>query len=100
MKASVAPEELHQRWIHSHEEDTPQEMVFRPATHTFPPSRGRTGIELRPDGTYVETGIAPTDGPKLTQGKWKLHEDGALALYLDFVNLFLALLRLLGGRRR
>ena len=26
--------------------------------------------------------------------------NGALALYLDFVNLFLALLRLLGGRRR
>jgi FtsH-binding integral membrane protein len=25
---------------------------------------------------------------------------GALSLYLDFINLFLAILRLLGGRRR
>jgi hypothetical protein len=81
MKASIVPEELQQHWIHSHEEDTPQEMVFRPATYPFPRSRGRSGFELRPDGTYVEAGIAPTDGPKRTQGKWQLHEDGGLALY-------------------
>jgi len=33
------------RWVHSHEEDTDDEMVFRAADsgYAFPPSRGRAG---------------------------------------------------------
>ena len=45
---------LCQHWVHSHEEDTETEMVFRPASHPFPRSRGRRSFELRPDGTFVE----------------------------------------------
>lgn len=61
-----------QTWLHSHEEDTPTEMVFRPASYSFPPSRGRTGFELRPDGSALAIGIAPTDGPQQGQAKWSL----------------------------
>ena len=61
-----------QRWLHSHEEDTPTEMVFRPASYSFPPSRGRTGFELRPDGSALAIGTAPADGPKQGQAKWSL----------------------------
>jgi hypothetical protein len=61
-----------QRWLHSHEEDTANEMVFRPATYSFGPSRGRTGFELRPDGSALAIGIARADGPQEVEAKWSL----------------------------
>jgi hypothetical protein len=51
---------LERRWIRSHEEDTPDEMVLRPDDYPFPPSRGRMGFELRHDGGYLESAIGPT----------------------------------------
>lgn len=54
----------------------------------------------------VFTGLAAYDTQKLRAlaraggGTATFAVNGALALYLDFVNLFLALLRLLGGRRQ
>ena len=56
---------LLQHWIHSHEEDTDTEMVFRPASFNFPPARGRKGFELSPDGTLIDYRIGPTDRPRL-----------------------------------
>jgi uncharacterized protein len=53
----------------------------------------------------VFTGLAAFDTQKLRalaragEGSAAMPVNGALALYLDFVNLFLALLRLLGNRR-
>jgi len=69
---AYAEDGLHGRWVHSHEEDTDGEMVFRPATHRFPPSRGRTSFELRPDGTYVESSPGPVDLPEESTGRWAL----------------------------
>jgi hypothetical protein len=66
---------LQQHWIHSHEEDTPTEMVFRPADFPFPPSRGRHGFELKPDGSYAETAIGPADKPQKAEGSWDLQGD-------------------------
>lgn len=65
-------------WVHSHEEDTEDEMVFRPATYGFPPSRGRTSFELRPDGTYVESSPGPVDVPEESRGQWALEDDRLL----------------------
>jgi hypothetical protein len=75
----IKREALHQRWVHSHEEDTPTEMVFRPATFKFPRSRGRTSFELKPDGTLIEHGIGPTDRREVNEGTWTLGDD-----YLTF----------------
>ncbi len=50
-------------------------MVFRPATHPLPPSRGRTSFELRPGGTYVESSPGPVDVPEETKGSWSLEGD-------------------------
>jgi hypothetical protein len=69
---------LRRRWVHSHDEDTEEEMVFRPAAYEFPPSRGRGSFELKPDGTLVEGGIGPTDRPVETQGTWELRDDRLL----------------------
>jgi hypothetical protein len=66
---------LERAWVHSHEEDTAGEQVFRPAEFAFPPSRGRRGFQLRADGTYVDTAPGPTDRPEEASGSWELDGD-------------------------
>lgn len=71
----VRSDALHGHWVHSHEEDSDDEMVFRPAGHPFPPARGRMGFELRADGTYVERSPGPVDVPVAAIGSWSLDGD-------------------------
>ena len=85
MPRQVNQDALTQNWIHSHEEDTETQMVFRPATFSFPPSRGRSGFELKADGKLINRGIAPTDGPSETSGSWALDNDNTLTFYLGAV---------------
>ena len=63
---------LHQHWVHSREEDTDDETVYRPQHFDFPPARGRRAFELRDDGTLVEYSPGPTDRPVGKPGQWKL----------------------------
>lgn len=63
---------LQGHWIHAHEEDTDGEMVFRPASHPLPPSRGRMRLDLRPGGAYVERSPGPVDVPEESRGSWSL----------------------------
>ena len=63
------------RWAHVHEEDTDDEMVFRPADAELPPSRGRMAFELRPDGSFAETGLGAADVPQEAAGSWTLDGD-------------------------
>jgi len=65
---------LLRRWLHSHEEDTATERVYRPADYAFPPSRGRTGFELKPGGEAVRVGIAARDGSAERNGTWSLEK--------------------------
>lgn len=76
--AKTSADSLQGSWVHSHEEDTDTEMVFRPATHAFPPSRGRISFELRPDGSYVERSPGPVDVPEESGGTWSLAGDRLL----------------------
>jgi hypothetical protein len=75
-------EMLGRSWVHSHEEDTEHEMVFRPADRPLPPSRGRVRFEFKPDGSFLEAAPGPTDAPEHRAGTWKL-EDGKLVLESD-----------------
>jgi hypothetical protein len=61
------------RWVHSHEEDTDGEVVYRPSTFAFPRSRGRAALELRADGTYSETAIGADDRAAPADGTWEVH---------------------------
>ena len=72
----VERERLAGRWVHSHEEDSGDELVFRPAGYAFPPSRGREAIELHPDGSYAGSVPGPVDKPEATEGEWTLEDDG------------------------
>lgn len=84
----IARRHLAQAWIHSSEEDTVSEMVYRPATFDFPQLEGRGGtegrirMELRADGTCTISGIGPTDRPKKTQCFWELEGNDFLESYL------------------
>jgi hypothetical protein len=64
------PAELFQHWVHSHEEDSGDVQVYRPADYDFPPARGRRGFELRPDGEAILYGPSPSDRPEATTGTW------------------------------
>lgn len=78
----IEPDRLAGTWVHSHEEDTDAEMVFRKAEsgYAFPPARGRTRFELRADGSYVESAPGPTDRPEDHPGRWLLEEGRRLVL--------------------
>lgn len=75
MERKKVLENLQQSWIHSHEEDTDTETVYRPADYDFPLSRGRSGFELKPDNKLAEINIAPTDGTTEEPGSWQLKSD-------------------------
>ena len=66
---------LQQSWRHSHEEDTDEETVYRPADYDFPLSRGRGGFELKPDHKLTEINIAATDGTAEDAGSWQLKDE-------------------------
>jgi hypothetical protein len=71
---------LEQHWVHSHEEDNDQEMVFRPASYKFPPSRGRASFDLKPDGQLTESGPGPSDRSEQKAGRWHLDANNNLVL--------------------
>jgi hypothetical protein len=66
---------LAQAWVHSHEEDTETTTVYRPAKFPFPPSRGRKGFHLQPDGSLTIRGPGPTDRVVSATGTWKVLDD-------------------------
>jgi hypothetical protein len=73
---------LAQTWVHSHEEDTPGEMVFRPKSHVLPPSRGRKSFQLAPGGQLLSSGPAPDDRTTSSPGAWSLDQSDVLKFKL------------------
>jgi hypothetical protein len=55
------PAALVRHWVHSHEEDSPATLVYRPKGYAFPPARGRKALELDASGAYVELGYGSSD---------------------------------------
>jgi len=69
------------RWLHSHEEDTADSLVYRSADFAFPPSRGRYGFELIAGGALYELGPGPADAPTAATGTWTMPSPGELHLH-------------------
>lgn len=44
--------------------------VYRRDDFAFPPARGRRGVELRTDGTFVDWLIGRGDAPEALTGRW------------------------------
>jgi hypothetical protein len=79
----IDPERLQGRWLHSHEEDTDDEIVYRSASsgYDFPRSRGREALELHPDGSYGGVVPGPADKPEaVAGGNWTLEDGNKLVL--------------------
>ena len=62
-------------WYHSHEEDREDLKFYRPESYSFPPSRGRTGFKLLPDGSAIYKSIGPNDVPRDNKANWELSKD-------------------------
>jgi hypothetical protein len=79
----IDPEQVQGRWVHSHEEDTDDELVFRSESsgYEFPRSRGREALELNPDGSYGGTVPGPADKPEAAgEGEWAVVDGNKLVL--------------------
>ena len=77
------PEELIGAWIHSHEDDTEEVKVYRPASYNFPPARGREGFEIKEGGECIYHGIAPADGNTSEVASWSWDKDNKLLIKPD-----------------
>lgn len=73
--AAIEAASLVGRWVHSREEDTAGQSVYRSADYAFPPARGRDAFELQADGTSIDAPIAPGDGNLSARGRWELQGD-------------------------
>jgi hypothetical protein len=70
-------------WRHSQEEDQGAVQVYRPATYSFPPARGREGFAFEPDGRLTKLAIAPTDGTQPLPGRWSWENAHVLHLQVN-----------------
>lgn len=77
------PAKLQRTWLHSHEEDHGDTLVYRPNTYAFPPSRGRTGFQVEANGALTQFDIAPTDGLEAHKGKWRVEGREFFATFPD-----------------
>jgi hypothetical protein len=65
---------LARSWTHSHEEDFDGWQVFRPSEQGFPPSRGRSSLELVPGGALKSSGPGADDRTVRGEGRWELRD--------------------------
>jgi hypothetical protein len=72
---------LARTWVHSHEEDTAQCVVYRPAGFAFPPARGRSGFTLNADGSAAEFGPGAADQPISGSARWALGAGDRLQIF-------------------
>jgi hypothetical protein len=80
LEMGLSDQVVSQSWVHSHEEDKGDEMIFRPSTFSFPPSRGRQGFFLNPDGTAELTGPDATDRAGSQPAEWLFEGTNTLVL--------------------
>lgn len=66
---------LFKSWGHSREEDAGGVTVYRPSGYDFPRARGRDGLEVHPDGTFVRIDPGPDDRGRKTPGSWRRDGD-------------------------
>ncbi|HEX8263836.1 MAG TPA: hypothetical protein VF596_00325 [Pyrinomonadaceae bacterium] len=80
MSTKFNKEALCGEWVHSSEEDTDDEIVFRPSSYDFPLRRQpRDVYELQPDGKFVKGTATAADSVKQAQGEWELAEENEIA---------------------
>jgi hypothetical protein len=73
------PDAIFKEWRHSHEESTENNVrIYRPSNYNFPLSRGRTGLEFKPNGEAVIYDIGARNGDEKILGYWEFTEPNEL----------------------
>jgi hypothetical protein len=72
MSATDIPKEIFKFWVHSSEEDDKDTIVYRPRDFEFPPSRGRSGFEIKQNREFVLYGLNPSDRPIKVTGHFEV----------------------------
>ena len=62
--------DLQASWVHSHEEDDGDRLVFRRRGSALPPSRGRVEFTLKPGGVVEVASPGPDDRGRRAAGQW------------------------------
>lgn len=76
MNKKIKKDDLHGEWVHSVEEDSDDEAVFRQSSYDFPLTRQpRESFVLKPDGKLVKGEGTASDSVREAEGRWEL-EDG------------------------
>ena len=65
-------ERLMGRWVHAHEEDDGDRVVYRASGYSFPPSRGRDAFTLDENGVVQIDHPGPADRGESATGHWVL----------------------------
>jgi len=81
--ARYSNEELSGHWIHSFEEDGPDETVYRSQDYAFPRARGRRAFKLQADGSVLDVSPGNADLPETIGGDWNINEDTVIINYPD-----------------
>lgn len=76
-------EQVSGHWVHSFEEDNPNEMIYRSKGFAFPRSRGRRAFDLQPDGKIIDVGPGRADLPEVVAGDWTLEQEALIINYPD-----------------
>jgi hypothetical protein len=80
---SDLPAALFKHWIHSFEESTDNEDVYRPVGFDFPPAFARRGLEIKENGEFVLHAIGPADGTVEVPGYWTAVRPSELSVCLE-----------------
>jgi len=73
---------IYQSWVHTFEEDTNTEKVFRPTGYPLPPARGREGIEFQRGGKVIYRAIGPVDLPVQYEGSWTMTDKNTMQVQI------------------
>lgn len=80
MNKKIKKDDLHGEWVHSVEEDSADEAVFRQSSYDFPLTRQpRESFELKPDGKLVKGEGTAADSVSEEKGEWKLEGGDKIA---------------------
>lgn len=83
MKKQIIKDSLIGEWVHSKEEDTDDEIVYRPPSYDFPLTRAaRDTYQFSPDGRVIKGKPSGSDGINEIDGSWNL-ESNEIFIYKD-----------------
>ena len=74
------PKQIFRRWTHSQEEDQGDILVYRPNDYSFPPARGREGLEFKENGEFISYQIGPTDRSLAVSGRWSIQQKNVVEI--------------------